>query len=70
MFTGSKYSKYKYIYEALSYSVNFIAPASFEIHSVRQYLVNSTGVSDIVNTTVYKTRPIFPVLGMANYPNF
>ena len=70
MFTGSKYSKYKYIYEVLSYSVNFIAPGSFEIHSVRQYLVNLTGVSDIVNTTVYKTRPIFTVLGMANYPNF
>ena len=42
-------------------------PGSFEIHWVRQYLVNSMGVAGIVNSTVYKTEQ---VLGMANCPNF
>ena len=34
-------------------------PGSFEIHWVRQYLVNYTGLAGIVNATVYKTEPIF-----------
>ena len=32
---------------------------SFEIHWVRQYLVNFMGLAGIVNATVYKTEPIF-----------
>ena len=32
---------------------------SFEIHWVRQYQVNFMGQASIVNTTVYKTEPIF-----------
>ena len=32
---------------------------SFEIHWVRQYLVNFTGLASIVNATVYKRKPIF-----------
>ena len=31
---------------------------SFEIHLVRQNLVYFTGLADIVNVTVYKTKPI------------
>ena len=38
-------------------------PGSYEIHWVRQYLVNFTGLVGIVNTTVYKTKPIFIGLG-------
>ena len=38
-------------------------PGSFEIHWVRQYLVNFTGLADIVNTTVFKTEAIFAGLG-------
>ena len=34
---------------------------SFEIHWVRQYLVNFTGLVGIVVATVYKTEPIFTV---------
>ena len=54
-------SKYYYIYQALSYSVGFKAP--FEIHWVRPYLENFTGVADIVNATVLKTAPTFTGLG-------
>ena len=43
-------------------------PVSFEIHWVRQYLVNFTGLARIVNAPVYKAEPIF--LGMASCPNF
>ena len=31
---------------------------SFGFHWVRQYLVNFTGLSEIVNAIVYKTEPI------------
>ena len=41
---------------------------SFEIHWVRQYLVNFTGLVGIVNADVYKNEPIFT--GIANCPNF
>ena len=34
-------------------------PRSFEIHWVRQYLVNFTGLAGILNATVYKTEPNF-----------
>ena len=34
-------------------------PMSLEIHCVRQYLINITGLAGIVNATVYKTEPIF-----------
>ena len=34
-------------------------PGSIEIHWVRQYLVNFTGMVGILNKTVYKTEPIF-----------
>ena len=48
-------------------------PRSFEIHWVRQYIVNFTDLMGIVNATVYKTEPTFTSLGdhpgMANYPN-
>ena len=33
-------------------------PGSFEIHRVRQHLVNFMGPVGIVNATVYKTEPI------------
>ena len=36
---------------------------SFEIHWVRQYLMNFTGLVGTVNTTVYKTEPILTGLG-------
>ena len=32
-------------------------PGSFEIHSVRQFLVNFTGLAGLVNATVCKTEP-------------
>ena len=35
---------------------------SFEIHLVRQYIVNSTDLAGIVDATVYKTAPIFTSL--------
>ena len=38
-------------------------PRSFEIHCVRQYLVNFMGLAGMVNVTVYKTEPIFKGLG-------
>ena len=38
-------------------------PGSFEIHWVRQYLVNFMGLEGIVNATVYKTGLIFTGLG-------
>ena len=38
-------------------------PGSFEIHWVRQYLVNFTSLVGIVNGTVYKTEPVFTSLG-------
>ena len=34
-------------------------PSRFEIHCVRQYLVNFTGLVGIVYITVYDTEPIF-----------
>ena len=36
-----------------SYSMDFKDPGSLEIHWVRQYLVNFTGLVDIVIATVY-----------------
>ena len=42
-------------------------PRSFEIHRIRQYLVNFTGLVGIVNTTIYKTEPS---LRHGNCPNF
>ena len=53
------YSKWNYIYSVLSYSVDFKAPRSFEIHWVRQYMVKFMDLEGIVNTTVYETKPIF-----------
>ena len=38
-------------------------PGSFEIHWVRQYLVNCMGLAGIVNATVYKSEPIFTGFG-------
>ena len=38
-------------------------PGSFEIHWVRQYLVDFIGLAGIVNATVYKTEPIITGLG-------
>ena len=38
-------------------------PGSFEIHWVRQYLINFMGLVGIVNANVYKTEPIFTGLG-------
>ena len=37
-------------------------PGSFEIYWVRQDMVNFTGLVGIVNTTVYKPKPIFRCL--------
>ena len=44
---------------------------SFEIHWVRQYLVNPKSLAGIVDVTIYKTMPIshYQVSGMANCPN-
>ena len=33
-------------------------PSSFEIHGVRQYLVNFKDLAGMVKTAVYKTEPI------------
>ena len=38
-------------------------PGSFEIHLVKQYQVNLMGIVGIVNTKVYKTKPILTGLG-------
>ena len=38
-------------------------PMSFEIHWLRQYLVNFTDLAGMINATVYKTKPIFIGLG-------
>ena len=40
-----------------------LLPGSFEIHWVKQYLVNVTSPVGVVNATVYKTEPIFTGLG-------
>ena len=50
----------------------FLLPRSFEIHWVRQYLVNFMVLVGIVNATVYRAEPIFTgdVSGIANYSNF
>ena len=59
MFTGQNkttYSKYCLIQWISKF------PRSFEIHWVRQNLVNFTGLVGMVNTTVDKTEPIFPGL--------
>ena len=58
MFTGSTV-KIKYIYQVLSKGGFQCSPGSFEIHWVRQYLINFMGLVGRVNTTVYKTEPIF-----------
>ena len=39
---------------------------SFEIHWVRQYLVNFMSLAGIVRITVYKTKPILSALGHGN----
>ena len=43
-----------------------ISKLPFEIHWVRQYLVNFTGLAGIINTIVYKTEPIFTGHGHGN----
>ena len=43
---------------------------SFEIHWVRQYLINFTGLVGIINTTVYNTELIFIGLGHWKLSNF
>ena len=43
---------------------------SFEINWVRRYLVNFTGLTSIVNTTVYKTGTIFTGLGYGKLSQF
>ena len=45
-------------------------PGSFEIHSLRQYLENFTGLAGLVNTTVYKTELTFTVLRQGKSSNF
>ena len=45
-------------------------PRSFEIHWVRQYLVNCLGLMGIVNATVYKTELIFTGLGLGKLSYF
>ena len=45
-------------------------PESFEIHLVRQHLVNFARLAGLGNANVYKTETIFTSLGMANSPNF
>ena len=40
---------------------------SFEIHWVKQYLVNFTGLVGLLNATVYKTEPIFTGLGHGKF---
>ena len=54
----------------MSYSGDFKAHWSFDIHGVRQYVENCTGRAGIVNTTAYKTEQILQVLGMAKCPIF
>ena len=44
-------------------------PGSFETHWVRQPLANFMGLAGIVNTIVYKTDPIFTVLGHTKLSN-
>ena len=43
-------------------------PRSFEIHWVRQYLVNFMGLVGMVDATVYKTEPILAGLGHDKRP--
>ena len=43
-------------------------PRSFEIHRVRQYLVNLKGLVGIVNAAIYKTVTIFTSLRHGNCP--
>ena len=45
-------------------------PGSFEIHWVKQYLVNFMALVDIVNATVYKTESIFTGLGHGKLSQF
>ena len=42
-------------------------PGCFEIHWVRQYLVNFTGLAGIVSATIYKTRPFFTGVGHSKF---
>ena len=45
-------------------------PVSFEIKSVKQYLVNFTGLTSIVNITIYKTKSILTDLGHGKFSYF
>ena len=45
-------------------------PRSFEIHWVRQCMVNFMGLVGRVSTSVYKNKHIFTGLGHRNCPNF
>ena len=55
------YSKQNYIYRLTQWIAKLFG--NFEIHCVRQYLVNFTSLAGIVNTAVYKATPIFTGLG-------
>ena len=56
------YSKQNYIH--------WVLLRSFEIHLIRQNLVNFLDLVGIVNATVYKTKPIFTGLEHGKCPNF
>ena len=45
-------------------------PRRFEIHRVREYLVNFTCLVGIVKATVYKTEPIVTGLGHGKLSHF
>ena len=59
MFTGPLFQIKLHLLQVLSYSVVSTLLRSFEIQSVRQYVENTMGLVGILNTTVYKTEPIF-----------
>ena len=45
--------------------IDLKAPGSIEIHWIRQYLVNFTGLAGIVNATLYNNAFIYKVNSMA-----
>ena len=72
--TFTLYDHFKYLQIFIHNETTFTKwisklPGSFEIHRVRQYLVNFMDLTGMTNANVYKTEPIFTGLGHANCPN-
>ena len=69
MFTGRLFEIKVHLLSTVSRS-GFQGSRNFEIHRVRQYLGNFTGLAGRVNANVYKTESIFTGLGHGKLSQF